>query len=90
MRRFLAALLSVTIAGGCATTKQPIESEETIAAQEARIRALRNLPDGEVTSVKRTDVGIFVAISVGSKDGLRVGDEYHLLRGGVYVGRPYP
>ncbi len=50
MRRFLAALLSVTIAGGCATTKQPIESEETIAAQEARVRALKT----DVSTLTRT------------------------------------
>ncbi len=154
MRRFLAALLSVTIAGGCATTKQPIESEETIAAHEARIRALKTdvstltrtgetrereivalekriawrdeaierlskdindtrvfderlkqfkfhdeftaapdpshrvcLPDGQVLSIEDDAGKTFVVISVGSKDGVRLDDEYHVSRGSHYVGR---
>ena len=154
MRRFFAALLSVTIAGGCATTKQPIESEETIAAQEARVRALktdvstltrtgetldreivalekriawrdeaierlskdindtrvleerlkqvkfhfdpyggpraialRRLPDGVVRSIEGDAGKTFVVISVGSKDGVRLDDEYHVSRGSHYVGR---
>lgn len=47
----------------------------------------RQLPDGTVLSVKRTGVGTFVALSVGRKDGLRIGDEYHLSRADKYVGR---
>ena len=58
------------------------------ADKYGQIGAVRKLPDGLVMSVKQTPgVGWFVAISVGSKDGLRVGDEFHLSRGGKYVGR---
>jgi hypothetical protein len=49
--------------------------------------APRRLPEGVVMSIKVTNVGTFVAISVGSKDKVRMGDEYHLSRGGDYVGR---
>ena len=38
-------------------------------------------------NVKATDVGTFVAISGGSKDGVRVGDEYYLSRGERYIGK---
>ena len=41
----------------------------------------------EFTRTWDLDVGTFVAISVGCKDGVRVGDEYDLSRGGGYVGR---
>ena len=47
----------------------------------------RDLPDGLVLSIKKTRAGMFVAISVGTRDGVRVADEYHLSRGGRYVGR---
>ncbi len=82
MRRFLAALLSVTIVGSCAAPSPERRDPATIATQEAQLR----LPDGEVTSVKWTDVGRFVAISVGSRAGVRVGDGYHISRGDDYVG----
>ncbi len=48
-------------------------------------RVFLHLPDGRVLSVKSTDVGTFVAISVGSKDGVRVGDQYHVSHGGRYI-----
>ena len=51
---------------------------------------IRNLSPGApgvVLNVKTTDIGIFVAISVGSKDNVRLGDEYHLSRGARYVGK---
>jgi hypothetical protein len=45
--------------------------------------------EGSVLNVRAADDGSgasLVQISVGSKDGVRSGDEYHLSRGGVYVG----
>lgn len=53
-----------------------------------KIDDIRNLPPGRVLQVKQGDggLGIFVAISVGSKDGVRVGDVYQLSRGNQYVG----
>ena len=50
-------------------------------------RIFFHLPEGRVLSVKMTAVGTFVAISVGSRDGVRVGDAYHISRNGQYVGR---
>ena len=51
-------------------------------------RVFLRLPEGRVLSVKSTaGVGTFVVISVGRKDGVRVGDEYHLSRGGRYAAR---
>jgi myosin heavy subunit len=60
---------------------------DAYAKKYGQIAPRRKLPDGMVLSIKATEVGTFVAISVGGKDGLRVGDEYHLSRGGEYVGR---
>ncbi len=48
---------------------------------------LLELPSGVVLRVKKTELGTFVTISVGSEHGVRVGDQYHLSRGGKYVGR---
>jgi hypothetical protein len=50
-------------------------------------RVVLRLPEGRVLSVKMTAVGTFVAISVGSKDGVRVGDHYHVSHGDSYVMR---
>jgi predicted RNase H-like nuclease (RuvC/YqgF family) len=53
-----------------------------------KIDDIRSLPEGRVLQVKQGDggLGIFVAISVGSKDNVRVGDTYQLSRGNQYVG----
>ena len=49
----------------------------------ARARLKRAL----VLKAKATNVGTFVSISVGSKNGVQVGDEFHLTRVGLYVGK---
>ncbi|MEE8106925.1 MAG: hypothetical protein V3T86_15430 [Planctomycetota bacterium] len=53
-----------------------------------KIDDIRSLPEGRVLQVKQGEggLGIFVAISVGSKDNVRRGDTYQLSRGNQYVG----
>ena len=77
--------VGLPVVGDVAWTRR--EFDPRFSTQRGLLGVRRTLPDGLVLSVKKTRAGMFVAISVGSKDGIRVGDEYHLSRAGDYVGR---
>jgi hypothetical protein len=75
-----ALLLALTAAAACSAPERPRDPDPAKSGIE---KAKEREAVGVVTAVRRG--GFLLAISVGSSDGVRVGDIYSISRGKYYV-----